>query len=309
MPIYNEPTQRGLQAWRDSLAGLLTALAEDADPGLMRELRENYTRMLRQHPIPEGVVVEPITVSGIPAHRVTPARGSPTRTLIYFHGGAYLFGSAEGYVALGARFALALDAVVLIPDYRLAPEHPFPTPIVDCVDFYQGVLEGGVPPESVVFAGDSAGGALTLSVMTRARARGLPLPAAGIVLSPWVDLSHSGASMRTRQGVDPLCSRDALDLQARAFLGGARVTEPDASPVNADLRGLPPILVQIGEAEVMLSGALDLVTRLAEHRVRVSLDVWPDMFHVWHLFAAVLEEGRLGIERAASFAAAALGDG
>lgn len=306
MPVYNEPTERGLQAWRDSLAGLLDALSAGADPALMDELRKGYTRMLRQHPVPDGVAVEETEAGGIPALRVTPTGSDTRRTLIYFHGGAYLFGSPEGYVALGARFALALDAVVLIPDYRLAPEHPYPEPILDCVEFYQGVLESGRSPDSIVFAGDSAGGALTVTVMTSARERGLALPAAGLVISPWVDLTHSGASMRTRDGVDPLCSRDALDVQARAFLGGARATAPDASPIHADLRGLPPILVQVGEAEVMLSGALELVARLTEHRVRVSLDVWPDMFHVWHLFAAVLGEGRRAIERAASFASCVL---
>src|SRR5690606_37195260 len=137
-----------------------------------------------------------------------------------------------------------------------------------------------------------AGGALTISVMLHARKRGLPLPKAGIAVSPWVELEHRGESMRTRDGIDPLCTREALDKQARAFLGGARAIEPDASPVHADLRGLPPFLIHIGEAEVMLSGAMELAAQMAQQRVRVSLEVWPDMFHVWHMFAAVLPEGQ-----------------
>lgn len=304
MPQYNEATELGLQAWRDSLAGLLVALAADADPALLQELRAGYTDMLRRHTVPDEVVVEQVEIGGTAARRVLPAKREPGRTLIYFHGGAYLFGSAEGYVALGARLGHALRAEVLIPDYRLAPEHPYPEPILDCVAFYESVLAHGYEADGIVFAGDSAGGALTVSVMIHARDRGIPLPAAGIAISPWADLSHSGESMRTREGIDPLCTREALDIQARAFLQGARVTSPDASPVTADLRDLPPILIQIGEAEVMLSGGIELATRLAEHRVRVSLEVWPDMFHVWHLFGADLDDARRAIDRVADFSRA-----
>lgn len=267
----------------------------------MSSLREGYTRMLLQHPTEPGVFVEDIDLGGVPAKRVAPVLGAAQTTLVYFHGGAYLFGSAQGYVPLASRLALGLQAEVIVPDYRLAPEHPYPTPIMDCIAAYESILEEGYDPEQIVFAGDSAGGALTVSVMLHARRRGLPLPKAGVAISPWVELEHRGESMRTRDGIDPLCTREALDQQASAFLGGAQPTEPDASPVHADLQGLPPFLIHIGEAEVMLSGAIELADRMAKQRVRVSLEVWPGMFHVWHMFAAVLPEGQNAIERIADF--------
>jgi len=257
--------------------------------------------MLRQHPAPEGISVADIELGSISAKRIVPTSGEPKRTLVYFHGGAYLFGSAEGYVPLAGRLAIALDAEVIIPDYRLAPEHPYPLPILDCVAAYEHLLTSGYDPGSILFAGDSAGGALSVSVMLHARERGLALPRAGVAISPWVELEHRGESMQTRDGIDPLCAREPLDQQASAFLGGASPTEPDASPVHADLRELPPFLIHIGEAEVMLSGATDLASRMAEHQVRVTLEVWPSMFHVWHLFAAVLPEGQQAIERIAEF--------
>lgn len=301
MPVYNEATESRLQAWRDSLSELLVILNGEPSFMSMDDLRAGYTAMLKGHPAPEGITVEDVMMGTTPAKLVTPTDHILGRTLLYFHGGAYLFGSAEGYVALGGRLALALKAQVYIPHYRLAPEHPYPTPILDCVDSYEWLLSQGVDPRGIVFSGDSAGGALTVSAMMHARDRGLPLPAGGAAISPWVEIAHQGQSMRTRAGIDPLCTQAALDIQARAFLGGARATSPDASPVHADLRGLPPILVQIGEAEVMLSGAIDLAIRLGEHRVRSSLEIWPDMFHVWHMFAAVLPEGQRAIDGLARF--------
>lgn len=300
MPGYNSATEAGLQAWRDSLAELLDVL-EGTSTTSMDELRAGYTRMLQQHPVPDSIIVDDIVMGAIPAKRVTPDERAPGRTLVYFHGGAYLFGSPAGYVGLAGRLARAMRAEVLIPDYRLAPEYPYPSPIIDCVDAYEWLLAQGQDPAATVLSGDSAGGALTVTVMVQARERGLPLPAAGVAISPWVDMAHLGESMQTRDGIDPLCTRAALDIQARAFLAGARATNPDASPVHADVRGLPPILIQIGEAEVMLSGAIALAVRLGEHRVHSLLEIVPDMFHVWHLFAAVLPEAQDAIERAGQF--------
>jgi acetyl esterase/lipase len=147
---------------------------------------------------------------------------------------------------------------------------------------------------------------MVVSVMVAARNAGLALPAAGVAISPWANLEHSGSSMKTRDGIDPTVSLAGLDLMAKAFLNGALKNNPDASPVFADVRGLPPILVQIGESEVMLSDAIRLATHLAENRVRVSLEVWPGMFHVWHMFAAILPEGMQALQGAAAFLEGAL---
>jgi acetyl esterase/lipase len=193
-----------------------------------------------------------------------------------------------------------------MPDYRLAPEHPFPTAIDDTLASYKWLLDNGHDSKSIAFSGDSAGGAMVVSVMVAARNAGLALPAAGVAISPWANLEHSGSSMKTRDGIDPTVSLAGLDLMAKAFLNGALKNNPDASPVFADVRGLPPILVQIGESEVMLSDAMRLATHLAENRVRVSLEVWPGMFHVWHMFAAILPEGMQALQGAAAFLEGAL---
>jgi epsilon-lactone hydrolase len=298
---YSAQVEARLDDWRNSLADLLDILAGAPAERSLNQLRADYIVMLNRHGRPDGIRVVDAPMGVVPALRVSPDGLETRRHVIYFHGGAYIFGGPEGYVGLAGRIALALGAHVYLPDYRLAPEFPYPAPIDDCVDAYAWLLDQGIGAREIAFAGDSAGGTLTVTVMTRALRRGLPVPAAGVPMSPWCDLEHKGDSMRSRHGIDPLCTRDALDLQARVFLGGARPTNPDASPVNADLRGLPPILVQIGEAEVMMSGAIDLARNLAESGVFTELQVWPDMFHVWHLFAEVLPEGQRAIDSLAAF--------
>jgi len=290
-----------LKDWGDSLAQLIPILEGDPATQTLDELRDNYVTMLKGHPVPENLIVEHADLGGVPGTVIMPPEVIEGRTLVYFHGGAYIFGASAGYVGLGGRLALALKAKVVLPDYRLAPEHAYPTPIEDCLAVYKWLLDEGHDPDQLVFAGDSAGGSLTVSVMVHARDAGLPLPAGGVAISPWADLEHTGSSMTSRHGIDPLCTKDALDVQARTFLAGAAANSPDASPVFADVSGLPPILVQIGENEVMLSGAMRLATHLAENRVRTTLEVWPGMFHVWHLFAAILPDGQQAINNAADF--------
>ena len=291
---YSDAVEEGLQRWRDSLGDLLDILAGKPSGRSLDQLRDGYVEMLQLHPVLDGVEVAETTLGGVPTLQVRPP-GEARGHLMYFHGGAYLFGAARGYLGLASRLAIAGQVVVHVPDYRLAPDHPYPTPILDCVDAYAGLLASGADPARTFFCGDSAGGALTVSVMVHARDRGWPLPAGGTAISPWCDLTHGGASMTTRHGIDPLCTKEALDLQAAAFLGGADPTSWDASPVHADLTGLPPILVQVGEAEVMMSGAVLLAERLAAAGVRTNLEVWPQMFHVWHLFASALPEAEQAI--------------
>ena len=297
---YSDAVEEGLQRWRDSLGDLLDILAGKPSGRSLDQLRDGYVEMLQLHPVLDGVEVAETTLGGVPTLQVRPP-GEARGHLMYFHGGAYLFGAARGYLGLASRLAIAGQVVVHVPDYRLAPDHPYPTPILDCVDAYAGLLASGADPARTFFCGDSAGGALTVSVMVHARDRGWPLPAGGTAISPWCDLTHGGASMTTRHGIDPLCTKEALDLQAAAFLGGADPTSWDASPVHADLTGLPPILVQVGEAEVMMSGAVLLAERLAAAGVRTNLEVWPQMFHVWHLFASALPEAEQAIHSAVHF--------
>ncbi|WP_342244541.1 alpha/beta hydrolase [Pseudomonas sp. OTU5201] len=271
------------------------------EPGSWANARAQYLTALTVHPTPDGVTVDEIQMGRVPATLVTPENIEDGRVMLYIHGGGYVAGSPAGYHGIAGNYAKLLKARVYMPDYRLAPEHPFPAAIDDTLASYQWLLDQGIPARSIVFSGDSAGGSMVVTVMVAARAAGLPLPAAGVALSPWANLEHAGSSMMTRDGIDPTVNLVGLNLMASTFLQGALRNDPGASPIFADVRGLPPIAIHIGESEVMLSDAMRLATHLAENRVRVTLEVWPRMFHVWHLFAAILPEGRRALEHAAAF--------
>lgn len=296
---FSPQVQQRIDGW--NAASLAFGPLLRGEPGCWATARENYMAALAVHPTPEGVTVTEVDMGGVAGTVVTPDVAVDGRVLLYLHGGGYVAGGPAGYHGLAGHYAKLLKARVYMPDYRLAPEHPFPAAIDDNLAAYRWLLEQGNLPESIAFSGDSAGGAMVVTVMVAARNAGLPLPAAGVALSPWTNLEHTGSSMTTRDGIDPTVSLAGLNLLAKAFLNGALKNNPDASPVFADVRGLPPILVHIGESEVMLSDAMQLAVHLAENRVRVSLEVWPGMFHVWHMFAAILPEGMRALEDAAHF--------
>jgi acetyl esterase/lipase len=298
---FNATVTHRLDQWAGSLQDLGPVILGQNTEVTIDEIRRSYIRKMAEHPTPADVRIEQVDMGGVPATLVTPEEVEGDRILFYIHGGAYIVGGPGGYHGLAAAFAKALKARVYLPDYRLAPEHPFPVPIEDTFAAYRWLIDQGQDPASVTFAGDSAGGAMVVSVMVMARNAGVALPAGGAALSPWANLEHTGASMVNREGLDRLNTKAGLDLMARTFLGGALPNSPEASPVFADVRGLPPILVQIGEGELMLSDAIRLAAHLGENRVRVSLEVWPGMFHVWHMFHAELAEGREAIANAAAF--------
>ena len=298
---FNDIVTHRLDQWAESLQDLGPVILGENTEVTIDEIRQSYIRKMAEHPTPTDVRIEQVDMGGVPATLVIPEEVEGDRVLFYIHGGAYIVGGPGGYHGLAAAFAKAMKARVYLPDYRLAPEHAFPVPIEDTFAAYRWLIDQGQNPKSVTFAGDSAGGAMVVSVMVMARNAGVPLPAGGVALSPWANLEHTGASMFNREGLDKLNTKAGLDLMARTFLGNALPNSPEASPVFADVRGLPPIMVQIGEGELMLSDAIRLAAHLGENRVRVSLEIWPGMFHVWHMFHAELAEGREAIANAAAF--------
>ncbi|WP_034943295.1 alpha/beta hydrolase [Erwinia oleae] len=282
MPVVRKITGEDVQSWAEARA--------EYDNGLYGLF-----------PVPEGVTFTHVNSGDIPMMVVTPENLIEGRTLFYIHGGGYVHGGVNGYRSLAGNYAKRLRARVYLPDYRQAPEYPFPIPVEDTFTAYRSLLESGVDPRSLALSGDSAGGAMAVTIMRKARDAGLPLPAAAVAFSPWADLTHSGESARIRNGIDPLCSTEFLTQLAAIFLAGELPTHPDASPVFADVRGLAPTLIQIGENEVMLSGAMQLASRLGENRVRTSLEIWPGMFHVWHLFTGLLPEADHALRNAVRF--------
>jgi acetyl esterase/lipase len=221
--------------------------------------------------------------------------------VLYFHGGAYAIGSAAASVGLVSEIARRTAATALTVDYRLAPEHPFPAAVDDALAAYRALLDRGVPAGSVAVTGESAGGGLALALLLAIRDAGLPQPSSATVLSPWTDLTQSGGTMEARAGADPALTRRALETRAADYLAGADPRTPLASPLHADLRGLPPLLIQAGGREILLDDALRLAARAARADVPVNLQTFPGAPHVFQGFAAVVDEAAQALDHVAAF--------
>jgi acetyl esterase/lipase len=247
---------------------------------------------------------EKAIVGGVPGEWQMPRVLTGNRAILYLHGGGYVIGSIATHRDMVGRIADASGARALLLDYRLAPEHPFPAAVEDAVAAYRGLLDAGSKPENIVFAGDSAGGGLTIAALVSLKQQGLPLPAAGICLSPWVDLTFSGESMKTKEEADPLLGKGPLKWMGDLYLAGQAPESPLASPLFADLTGLPPLLIQVGSEEVLLDDALRLNVAAKAAGINVSLEVWDGMMHVWHLMAAMIPEGKQAIQGIGEYIAA-----
>ena len=242
------------------------------------------------------VVSERTKANGVDAEWITAPGAAADRVVLYLHGGGYVLGSVHTHRDLIGRISRAAQARVLALNYRLGPEHPFPAAVDDALAGYRHLLEKQFKPSRTVVAGDSAGGGLTVAALLAIRDAGLALPAAGICLSPWVDLEAKGDSMTTRAQADPIVQRDGLMGMAQAYLGGADPRSPLASPLLADLKGLPPMLIQVGDAETLLDDSTRLAEKARAAKVQVKLEVWPEMIHVWQLFASFLPEGQQAVD-------------
>jgi epsilon-lactone hydrolase len=265
------------------------------------EFRSIYSRFLRQFVPAADVQFQRVDAGGVPAEWVTPPGASAARTILYLHGGGYVAGAAQDYRELVSRLARAAEARALTLDYRLAPEHPHPAAVEDAVTAYRWLLASGAEAGRTVLAGDSAGGGLSVATLVSLRDRGERMPAAGVCICPWVDLEITGTSMDTNAEADPLVKRDVVANMATAYLQGQDPRMPLASPLHAELKGLPPLLIQVGEAETLLDDANRLAERARMAGVDVTYEPWPDMIHVWQGFGSFLPEARQAIERIGEF--------
>ena len=253
------------------------------------------------YPKPADITWEPVNAGGVPAEWVVPDDCEPGRVIVYFHGGGYSTGTIHANRALCSHLARAARARVLSVDYRLAPEHRFPAALDDAVAAYRFVVSEGNAPENVALGGDSSGGGLVLGTLVALRDGGEPLPGTAFCICPWTDLTLSGATVETNRDVDPMVRASVLALMADAYLGEADPRSPTASPLFADLTGLPPLLVQVGSAELLLDDSRRFVERAEAAGVDVTFEVWDDMIHVWHSFADLLPEGREAVARIGSY--------
>lgn len=242
-----------------------------------------------------------VLANGVPGEWVIPAGAGSERVILYLHGGAYNAGSTRSHRALAANIAYASRARALTIDYRLAPEHPYPAALTDAFSAYQWLLESGIRPEQLVATGDSAGGGLTIALLVALRERGIPMPAAAVVLSPWTDLTDSGESWQENVKADYMINGPKLKEAARLYLKDVSPRTPLASPVYANLHGLPPLLIQVGSEEVLLSDSMRLAENARLSGVDVTLDVWEGMQHVWQFAASLVPEARQAIEKIGEF--------
>jgi monoterpene epsilon-lactone hydrolase len=256
----------------------------------------------RLFPLPASIQSSGLNANGVPAEWLVPVGRSARRVVFYVHGGGFYSGSLAGARPVAGRLALAAQARAFTIAYRLAPEHPFPAPLADAQAAYEWLLADGAPPAEIVFVGDSAGGTLVLALLIQLRDQGRPLPRGAVCLSPATDLTMSGATWTANARRDLLLSpakiRAAIDL----YLCGADPRAPLASPLFADLHGLPPLLLLVGSEECLLSDATRLAARAQAAGVAATLEVWPGMQHGWHITAGFLPEGRRALERIGAFA-------
>lgn len=270
-------------------------------------LRAGMAAATAAAPPPEQTTLRKVDAGGVPAEWTDAEGVRDDAAFVYLHGGGYIMGNLDSHRQLVANLSRAAGIRALSVDYRLGPEAPFPAAIDDAVAAVEYVHAQGIAPDRVIVAGDSAGGGLTAATLVALRDRGLARPAAGVMISPWTDLTLSGASLETLAERDPMVSRRLLTVCRDAYLGGQDPKAPLASPVFADLAGLPPLLIHVGTAETLLDDARAFADAAERAGVDVTYEAWDDMIHVWHTFAAMLPEAQQAIDRIGAFVKEQLG--
>lgn len=259
----------------------------------------------RREPADPVVECRRVDLGGLRAEWVLAPGADPDVRLLYLHGGGYVSGSGAFYLPLAAHLSAAARCAVLLPDYRLAPEHPFPAGLEDCLQAHQWLTAtgpaGAAPARATFIAGDSAGGGLTLATLLALRDRGLPLPRAGIPLSPFTDLTLTGDSLRSEAQLDPIMHPRCLPDFVSRYVDEPDTRNPLASPVFGDYAGIPPLLIQVGEHEIIRDDSVRVAAKAQADGVDVTLEVWEGMFHVFQSHEPLLPEAREAIEHIALF--------
>lgn len=281
--------------WR---ALLKAGVTDDKSIDVLRKKIIKDTRALKP---PKDVQITPTKIAGVVGEWLTPrSLLARNKIMIYLHGGGYVVGSPATHRSLVARFAKACSIRALSLDYRLAPEHPFPAALEDALAVYHQVLDHGIAPENILLAGDSAGSGLALATLISLRDNNQPLPAMSVCISPWTDLALTGESIQTCAGLDPYISYDSLTLNTH-YLGNHNPRSPLVSPLYADFTGLPPLLIHVGTDELLLSDSTRLAEQAKNAGIDVTLKIWDDMWHDFHMWAPYLPEANQALEEIAGF--------
>lgn len=280
-----------LKKFQESLKGTLTVEA----------IRNGLDQLAAMTKLPKDVKCELIDVGGVSAEWVSTPNAVENHVILYLHGGGWVAGSINTHRGLVARISRSSKARVLIIDYRLAPEHPFPAGLDDCITAYKWLLSKGIKSENIVIAGDSAGGNLTLASLIKLRDDGITLPVAAVCLSPGTDATLSSESFKTKAEIDPFLTQEGIELMRSQYIEDKDRKNPLVSPLFADLQGLPPLLIHVGSSEILLDDSVRFAKRAKEAGVDVTLEIWEDMIHVFHAFAEWSPESQQAIEKVAEF--------
>lgn len=264
--------------------------------------RSGMDRASAKAPLPEGTTVVGVDADGVPGEWITSATGSDGPATLYLHGGGYTMGSFVTHRALAANLAAATRGPVLLIEYRLAPEHPCPAAIDDARTAWRYLLgRPGVDVARTAIGGDSAGGGLTAATLLALRTNGEPLPGCAVLLSPWVDMTLEASSLQTLAEADPMVDRLTLTMSADAYAGAHDRRDPAVSPLFGDWAGMPPMLIQVGELEVLLDDARALRDRVVAAGGAVTLEEWTGMVHVWQSFCGMIDDADRAVARLGSF--------
>jgi epsilon-lactone hydrolase len=269
--------------------------------GDVQPLRAAFNELMAHVPVAPDVQQQNVEIGGVDGVEVTIQGNAAENVILYLHGGVYVIGTATASVPLVSELVRRTGAKAITLDYRLAPEHPYPAAIDDARAAYEGLLEQGLTPGQIAFAGESAGGGLAVATLLALREAGTALPSCGFLMSPYVDLTLSGETLAGREGVDPILTPDGLRARVPDYVGGGDASDPHMSPIFGDLSGLPPLLIQVGSHEILLSDALRLAARAALSDVSVTLEVTPGVPHVFQGFAGLLDEAGAALDRASDF--------
>ena len=284
-----------------SIAIFKSMIEKGESAGTIDGFRLAFEETMAQFTLDDDVTCHPTAVGGVPGEWISAPNAAEDRALLYLHGGGYVIGSMRGYRDMLSRLSRTTGARVLGIEYRLAPEFPFPAAVNDSVAAYRDLLAQGFDPKKIVVAGESAGGGLTIATMVALRYLGEPLPACAVCMSPWVDLEGIGESMTANAEIDPVVGREMLDFMAGLYLGDKDRRTPLAAPLYADLRDLPPLLIQVGTAETLIDDSNRLAERAKAAGVEVELETWEDMIHAWQIFAPILPEAQQAIDGIGAF--------
>ncbi len=285
---------------RETLDAILRQSAFPVDSDV-DEQRQLLRELLSAFPLPAEVTVTAAALGGVPTAEITVEGIEPRHVVLYFHGGVYVMGDAFLAADLASQVGRRTQAKVISVDYRLAPEHPYPAAVDDALAAYEALLDDGIAPSDIVFAGESAGGGLAVATLVNARDHGLPLPAAALLMSPYADLTLAGTTMESRRAADPLLSREALQARIADYTAGQDAALGLISPVFADLSGLPPLIIQAGTHEVLLDDAVRLAQQAVAADVEVTLDITPGVPHVFQADYPILDEAGAALDRAGQF--------